>query len=313
MNATSIEKEKRKRKHQLIADEEVQIVGELSPCGNHSTTQSPADDYSESSKKTSKDSHQNRLYIALLSVFIVSAFYCISKLLVANSYEDSTLPAYSNDPKALRVVLYGDSLIKRPFMNFNLGGQLFDALSTRHQPINFHHVSWNGDTIGRMRKRLDQVLEYKPHAVIMQFDSDVSDIHYELLTTPQIEELRTNYVNAVKEVIINLQTNHVEFIALSGPILLGECNWWLPSKFYFKYEKLEEYRALNRKIAQELKIPYLDMRSHFQNNLPFYWILPHFFLTTDGEHPNRKGTKLIANGFVDLLGEWLQTRDDSKS
>jgi len=239
----------------------------------------------------------------ILLCFIVTVYQ-------TNFYHvQDTATQHSTATHTLNIVLYGDSLINIPYSYFNLGGLLTTHLDTFYHHFNIYNEAVNGQTIALMETRMEEVISYQPQAVIMQWDTDVSDMDLDAYGQDQ-DNFHQNYTTQVRQVVSQLQQiDGIEFIALSGPILLGESTYLPRPDFIGKNVILDAYRTLNQQICEEMNITYIDMRKIFQEALPKHWFYSRYYLTKDGEHPNQRGTKIIAKVFADTLKEkWLSTR-----
>lgn len=97
-----------------------------------------------------------------------------------------------------------------------------------------------------------------------------------------------------------------DFVPSSGPGLLGEGPLFLPPRFAGKDAMLDLYRTINKRVCEEADITYIDLRKAFQEALPSVWLFSRWYVTSDGEHPNEKGTQIIADAFGGLLSQWLR-------
>lgn len=68
---------------------------------------------------------------------------------------------------------------------------------------------------------------------------------------------------------------------------------------------MDAYREINKEVCQELAIQYVDLRQAFKSELPSAWPFSRWYLTSDGEHPNERGSQIIANKFVEVLKKWM--------
>ena len=146
-------------------------------------------------------------------------------------------------------------------------------------------------------------------AVILLWDSDVSDVDEFRRSASYVAQLRANYTTTLKSVIKTvLQTG--AFFAFGGPVLLGESYTTylavLP-KFRNKFQMLNDYRDMNKAVAKELNVPYIDVREAFLNAIPTYWHFLHGYVTIDGEHENERGTQMVAKMLADALRPWLRS------
>lgn len=212
------------------------------------------------------------------------------------------------DPHALNVVLYGDSLINRPFTMFDLGHYLSKEVETFYHHINIYNRGFNGENIDRLTYELPHVKAASPHAVILQWDSDLSYLPMSTLLTER-DELQSAYVARLESVVIELLSAGVEYLAISSPLLFGEHDFLRKRQFRGRDEIIEEYIELNAYVAAKYNCTFINMHKHFEAVIPETWVFAFFYVTMDGEHPNRYGSQIIAKVFGKHLQDWLQTRE----
>lgn len=209
------------------------------------------------------------------------------------------------------VVFLGDSMIHKPTRWHGLFHKIQDLLITSTvynnvTKVNLIDEGQTAATIDKIFKRLSQV--FQSHcpiaAVILFWDSDVSDVKEYGLSSEEIEKIRFQYLETLNSTIsIILQTG--ASLAISGPGTLGEGKkYFLPKKWKYKHGMLEDYHKITQNIATQFGIPYLDMRKSFFNDEGRYFIYSAFD-TIDGEHPNQRGTLLQASIFAAQINAWL--------
>jgi len=157
----------------------------------------------------------------------------------------------------------------------------------------------NGNRIHDILERTPDVLKnYEPVAVILFWDSDCSDVDESTMRKEEVAELRANYtMNLIAVVTQILGTGSL--LAISGPEVLGE------GLREVKTPMLDDYREMNKKVAADYQLPYIDMRKAFLDDCPDKWIQDGGFDTTDGEHPNDRGTTIEAGLFAKQIQDWL--------
>ena len=57
----------------------------------------------------------------------------------------------------------------------------------------------------------------------------------------------------------------------------------------------------------EYNIPFIDMRALLLSAIPWYWVLYMGYISIDGEHPNERATRLLADAFSMTISPHLQT------
>lgn len=129
---------------------------------------------------------------------------------------------YKNET-IFQVTLFGDSLIDRPFLNLDLDGKIKSYLP--QFTLEISNVASSGVKISDMRNRLDEVLdpEVKPDAIILYWDSDVSDVDESKMTSDEVDELRDKYKEDLSYLLSQLVPN-ITFVAVAGPGILGDPN-----------------------------------------------------------------------------------------
>ncbi len=231
--------------------------------------------------------------LVVLTLFVIASnsFYTekISTNHLRNSrdpFVPSTLmtqeaPHYLN----LTVILFGDSLLNVPFAEYQLEYKLKNLLPNCLQNITILNK-------GRLRQRLtNDVLLLQPDLVFIHFDSDVSDQDNNFL---RLNSTQLAY-HEDYDFILHMMTSYkIPHIVIAGPGLLGEGPVVRRSKFQGKEDLLDKYRLINQRLAGDYKIPYIDIRKAYQEALPPFWIFSSGFVTTDGEHPNDRGSLIIA-------------------
>jgi lysophospholipase L1-like esterase len=211
-------------------------------------------------------------------------------------------------PDAERIVFFGDSLVHRSDGDHGLLAMVRRGLEAREHGRRFELVEAgrNGNTIADLRKRLgDDVLARHPGAVVLYWDSDVSDVDEAGLSPARIADLRGAYERDLSEVITALEGAGAHVI-VTGPTLIGE----KPHGQNPKDAQLDAYAELNRQVTARLGAFYVDTRRLF---------LEHAAragagrLTEDGEHLSAAGARLVAHELLRALHHWLRRERPSRS
>ena len=74
---------------------------------------------------------------------------------------------------------------------------------------------------------------------------------------------------------------------------------------------LDDYCQIDRTIAANHNVPYLDIRGSLQRAIPWWRLWYAGYVTKDGEHTNERGTLILAEIFSKQLLQWFQTYDSS--
>ena len=231
--------------------------------------------------------------IAVLFVLVIGN----GLLLFLRSSSSSTHNVRAKWSSVLRehggVVLFGDSLIRRSFEQHSLAAKIESRLQYK---VGFVNEGVEADTIARMYYRVGPIVSKLlsrrlfPMAVLILWDSDVSDVNEDILNAAQIKALRKNYTTKLRLLLKKLLTTGA-YIAVSGPGILGS---------YWKTSMLEDYREMNRQVCEELHVSYIDVR----NALLEEESRSGSEVTTDGEHLNDLGTAVIAEVFAAEIEKW---------
>ncbi len=238
----------------------------------------------------------NRAALTVLAVGVALVPAC------AGRTRPQTAPAAA---PPIRIVFVGDSLVHRSAVDYGMLDAIRDSLAARHPSRSFEVVDAgaNGDRIVDIRRRLDEdVLGLHPDAVVLYWDSDVSDVDESGMSPEGVRHLREAYEQAVAAVLQRLAASGAE-VVMSGPTLIGERRHPRNAKD----AQLDSYRDINRRLANKAGIPYLDTRHAFQSRRPpgAPAATDRGLLTEDGEHLNALGAGLARSLFVAALDAWL--------
>jgi len=179
----------------------------------------------------------------------------------------------------------------------------------------FTYSGSDGETIYDILKRTDSVLaKTQPKAVVLFWDSDCSNYDESIMSPSERDAWRAAY-RANLVTVCNKILATGSLLAIVGPELLGEGTLWHDYDGFFAYEPtdylmkipmLDDYREINKGVALQLNIPYIDMRQAFIDgkvDWPYY----SGCVTFDGEHPNNYGSIIIANLFSAMINQWLKS------
>ncbi len=225
----------------------------------------------------------------------------------------ATTPTLAADTPDTRIVFVGDSLVHRSAVDHGLLDRIREDIVRLHPDHTFGiaEAGVNGDRIADIRARLQrEVLELRPHAVVLYWDSDVSDVDERRMTRDEVRKIRAAYEADLRVVIGRLVASGAH-VVMSGPTLIGE----RPHSRNQKDRQLDAYRRINRRVASSLKIEYIDTRQAFFARRPAGAPLDvdHGLLTEDGEHLNDLGVEVARSLFVQAIDAWLSKPLDSAS
>jgi isoamyl acetate esterase len=206
------------------------------------------------------------------------------------------------------IVFVGDSLVHRSNQDHGLLAGIRQDLSRRHPGRSFELVDAgvNGDRIAEIRDRLEQdVLQRRPAAVVLYWDSDVSDTDEARMKPADVGALRAAYERNLDDVLQRLAASGAHVI-VSGPTVIGE----RPHGKNAKDAQLDAYRSLNREACARLGLHYADTRRAFLRSRPAdaNASVEKGLLTEDGEHLNDRGTQTVRRIFRRALEAWVTGR-----
>ena len=172
-------------------------------------------------------------------LLLLTPLGCIVKSFLNNAFESVTIFAgrdifglsYKRYPdgnplestlnvtgETLRIVLLGDSLINKPYQMHDLSGKMQYYLSQYPYTLNFINCGFNGNTIAAIKGSplTDCALSTSPHAVILFWDSDCSNVSEYLMTESEVSATRSTYADNVALVVGALvqSGNFVHFFSL---------------------------------------------------------------------------------------------------
>lgn len=168
-----------------------------------------------------------------------------------------------------RVLLYGDSqwgIVER-----------YHHLTTKIQaylpeyPMTFTVVGDLGVKAKDLNDRLQRYKSVAPHAVLINLDSDCSNVNEDAMSTEHRTVVRAHYRANISAVVeFWLSTGAV--VALGGPVLLGEgpLRPLNVARFVNKDVMLNAYVEMNKEVAAAYSIPFMDFRAKLISALPWY-------------------------------------------
>jgi lysophospholipase L1-like esterase len=139
-------------------------------------------------------------------------------------------------------------------------------------------------------------------AVIVFYDTDVSDFDDMSLSDEERSYVRGNYTYELTELLSDIQSAGVR-VALSGPGLLSDGNYERMISVFGsnKTQMLEDYRLMNKQVCRQLGVTYIDVREAWLASLA-RGVDPT--IAYDGEHPNKEGMRIAAEMFNEVLDGW---------
>lgn len=124
-----------------------------------------------------------------------------------------------------KIILFGDSLVNIPFKNFGLSEKIRAKFPEKNLEI--INAGVNGHTISYLRARLDKdVLSLQPNAVLLLWDSDVSNFNVETLDSAEIKRQYEEDINYV----LNSLKRSCTFLSVSGKVKIYSDAHFPPSR-----------------------------------------------------------------------------------
>ena len=244
------------------------------------------------------------LLITLVTLFIVLIFGVFS-ITPVRTIRRSIQPLSTAHPSAIadnttRVLLYGDSqwgIIERLH-------HLTDKIKAYlpEYPMDFTVVGDLGVRAYNLNDRLHNYLHIRPNVVLINLDSDVSNVNEDKCTDAEKQKIRELYRGNVSQVVEKWMATGA-IVALGGPGLLGEgpMRPFNIPRFTNKEIMLNAYVDINKQVARQYGIAYFDVRYELKKALPWYRLYYNGYVTRDGEHPNERGTLIEAEVVSNLL------------
>lgn len=244
------------------------------------------------------------IIVFLICWFQVPLGYCV------HPYDGNPNLLYPTEEKksnqTINIALVGDSLVLNAMIYFNLIERLHSKLPEYN--ISFASYSGNGWRISKILQVLyEDILPSKPDAVLLYWDSDVSDVFEIYESKERVAQIRAAYVDRLMKFISVVKASNISLIGVGGPAILGEGIFGLPVDWWAKGDMLEWYHHTTRSVATINGIPYMDARTAFLQALSplSSHALYCGFLTWDGEHENERGTVILTDLFASAIKNWL--------
>ena len=165
----------------------------------------------------------------------------------------------------IRIIMLGDSHTNRPIREFGLIDRIHSELQRRYPLLSFDIMNKgsNGNRIKQIRDRLAvDVFPFNPDVVVLYWDSDAEEDET-VLSPEELIRRRELYEVNVRLVLTRLMA-HGATVIMSGPTLLGE----RPHGLNEDDAKVDDYRRINRRIAKDMGIEYVDTRAAFFAAIP---------------------------------------------
>lgn len=253
--------------------------------------------------------HRGITSLMIFLAFSVAVFMIISCAPICTLDSTYSYPvSVSNVSEPFKLIMFGDSLVTGSrAQNFGIFPDLASKVSFYLPNFNLNLINFghNADGIVALRKRMNYVLATPADAIIILWDSD---INANVESKVDIAILREFYISNVTFVVNAIQKNSSTVqIALAGPTIIGEGVFFkkVPFTTYHKrIAMLNDYSSINRQIADNHNITYIDIRSAYLDALPLYRMSYKGCLTVDGEHENSNGMAIIAKSIAKVVAKW---------
>ena len=183
------------------------------------------------------------------------------------------MASFSHNPdKPIKVSLLGDSLIHKACESYQLI-EKFQAIVSGYN-VTFTDNGSNGSKIVPISQiYAENVLPTNPDVVILLWDSDVSNVDENVLPKDEVEKIRAEYVSTLKQLVEDIN-NSGAFLLIGGPTVLGEGTMLgAPQRFWNKKKMLDDYRQMNREVAESHGVKYVDVREAFITRRPWHHLV----------------------------------------
>ncbi len=225
-------------------------------------------------------------------VFLAACAVCVSPALAA----EPTLPLKAKE----RIVFLGDSITQA---GADKGGYITligDTLAVKHKDLGVEVLGAgiSGNKVPDLQRRVEKdVIDKKPTLVFIYIG--INDVwHGEM--DPPMGTTPEKFEEGLKEVIGKITAAGAR-VVLCTPSVIGEKT---DGKNPLD-KKLDEYAAISRKVAKELKLPICDLRkaflAHLKENNPTN--KAKGVLTGDGVHLNAAGNRFVAEQMLNMFGD----------
>jgi lysophospholipase L1-like esterase len=227
---------------------------------------------------------------------LAATFLLAVPLLLHAEDKPSPMPLKSGD----RVVFLGDSITQAGAGPKGFISIIRSTFADKHKDtkVEFLGAGISGNKVPDLQKRLENdVLAKKPTVVIVYIG--INDVwHGE--NDPARGTSKEAYKAGLEDVIKRIQGAGARVI-LCTPSVIGEKKDGANKND----ARLDEYSAISRAVARDLKVPVCDLRSAFQTYLKTHNSdnKDRGILTGDGVHLNDAGNKFVAEQMMTMFGD----------
>jgi lysophospholipase L1-like esterase len=200
--------------------------------------------------------------------------------------------------KGDRILFLGDSITQAGVGKNGYITLIKQALDMKYAELEIIGAGISGNKVPDLQRRVERdVVAKKPTVVFIYIG--INDVwHGE--KDPSRGTPKDEFEAGLKEVIGKISAAGARVIVCT-PTVIGEKN----DGSNRNDKKLDEYSAISRKVAKELKLPVCDLRKAFLKYLKEHNAenKDRGILTTDTVHLNGAGNKLVAETMLKMLGE----------
>jgi hypothetical protein len=195
------------------------------------------------------------------------------------------------------VLLLGDSLVINTVADTTGVYSLNNIMNqVEIYPKVYYTRGYWGDRIATIASNIEITLEItKPIAVVLLWDSDVTDVDESKLNANEIATLREHYIRNLRYTINAVLSRDIHII-VTGPGLMLCC----PDKD----NMLNDYLTMNKNITTELGVDYIDLRQLLLSSVE-KGVIP--VEGSDRDHMNKDGLYIAAQAFSKNLDSYWRT------
>jgi lysophospholipase L1-like esterase len=199
-----------------------------------------------------------------------------------------------------KIVFLGDSITQAGVNPKGYVTLIRKALTDKHPDLNLQVIGAgiSGNKVPDLQRRLDKdVLARKPNLVVIYIG--INDVWHGQ-DNPARGTSKDKFEAGLRELIGKI-TDSGSRVVLCTPSVIGEKN----DASNRNDARLDEYAAISRKVARDLKVPVCDLRQAFLDHLKANnpQNLDKGILTGDGVHLNDAGNKFVADTILKAIGQ----------
>jgi lysophospholipase L1-like esterase len=215
------------------------------------------------------------------------------------------LPAVADEPavklqKGDRIVFLGDSITQAGAGKGGYVTLIRDTLDVKQKALGIEVIGAgiSGNKVPDLQRRLQKdVLDKKPTLVVIYIG--INDVWHGEKDAAK-GTLPDKYEEGLKEIIGKITAAGARVI-LCTPSVIGEKK----DGGNDLDKRLDEYAAISRKVAKEMKVPVCDLRKEFVAYLKEHNPTNRAsgILTSDRVHLNAEGNRFVAEQILKMFGE----------